>query len=161
LFISVIVSVVAACGDVSSRSVACGATPIQVLPNGNFDNPSPPWVQTPVTPAALCGQPTVTPFNGTTVACMGGRDGATTKLVQSPRLRKKARQATLTAQICIATAETEPVERDVLQFSLVDEAGGTIAELGKATNQQGSAACQFMPLELSAPLSSDPPTATL
>lgn len=150
-----------ACGNVAApRDVMCGSQPVEVLPNGSFDVPTPPWVQDPVTPALLCGMPKITPYNGTQAGCLGGIDGTTQTLSQSVPLPEGAKTLTLTGQICIATAETAAADHDIVQFGVLDGAN-VIAALGKFTNQQGVAACQFMAFTLTAPAASDPVTATL
>lgn len=161
------ITIATACGDVAvppdaavPRDVKCGAQPVEVLPNGSFDMPAPPWVQDPVTPALLCGMPKITPFNGAQAGCLGGTDGTIQTLSQSVPLPQGAKTVKLTGQICVATAETAMVDHDTVQFDLLDGAN-VIAALGKSTNQQGVANCQFMPFELTAPATSDPVTATL
>jgi len=154
LFLGAIATIAPACGDVASqRDVKCGAQPVEVLPNGSFDNPTPPWIQEPVTPALLCGTPRITPFNGAQAGCLGGTDGTTQTLSQTIPLPAGAKTIKLSGQICIATVDT-------LQFDVVDGAT-TVASLGKRTNQQGVANCVFTAFELSAPASSDPVMATL
>jgi hypothetical protein len=161
LVLGAIVACAAGCGDVAApRSVQCGAQPVEVLPNGSFDLPTPPWVQDPVTPALLCGMPKITPASGTQAGCLGGLDGATQTLTQDVPLPAGAKTVTLSGQICIATAETAKVDHDTVQFDLLD-GGNVIAAIGKSTNQQGVVNCQFAPFELTATLSGDPETATL
>jgi len=138
----------------------CGPQPVEVLPNGSFDSPAPPWVQDPVTPALLCGAPKIMPYNGTQAGCLGGVDGTTQTLSQPISLPEGAKTMTLSGQICIATAETAAVDHDIVQLDVVD-GGNVVAALGKFTNQQGVAACQFMAFTLTAPAASDPATATL
>jgi hypothetical protein len=153
--------VATACGDVAApRDVQCGAQPVEVLPNGSFDLSTPPWIQEPVTPAILCGMPRITPFDGTQAGCLGGVDGTIQTLTQSIPLPAGARTLTLTGQICIATAETMRVDHDLLEIAVMD-GDSVVAALGKPTNQQGTANCQFTPLQLTAPATSDPATATL
>lgn len=162
-----IATIATACGDVAAtpdaaapRSVTCAAQPVEVLPNGSFDTPSPPWVQDPVTPALLCGMPKITPFNGAQAGCLGGLDGTTQTLSQTVPLPAGAKTLTLSGQICIATAETAAVEHDVVQFDVMNGTS-VVSALGKKTNQQGAANCQFAPFTLTAPASSDPVTVTL
>lgn len=149
-----------ACGDVAeARSVVCGAQPIAVLQNGGFDDPTPPWVQMPVTPALLCGAPTITPDQGALAACLGATDNAMQELSQTVALPAGATNATLRGRICIATAEVDAVDRDELTIELVD-GGNVVATLGHWTNQQGAAACTFMNIDLSTALADDPATVT-
>ena len=162
-----IAAIATACGDVAAtadaaapRGVQCGAQPVEVLPNGGFDMPTPPWVQDPVTPAILCGAPRITPASAPSAACLGGVDGTTQTLTQTVPLPLGARTLTLTGQICIATAETAAVDHDLAQFDVMDGTS-VVAALGKRTNQQGVAACQFTAFTLTAPVASDPVTATL
>lgn len=150
-----------ACGDVATkRDVACGAQPIEVLPNGSFDAVAPAWMQEPVTVALICGSSRITPIDGTQAACLGGTDGTVETLSQQVPLPDGARSVALSGQICIDTAETQAADHDVLQFDLVDT-GTAIAALGKMTNQQGATPCQFKPFMLTAALTGDPATATL
>lgn len=161
----------AACGDVMStpadagstdgppRTVKCGTTPVEVLPNGSFDASTPPWVQDPVTPALLCGMPRITPVDGTTAACLGGTDSLTQTLTQPIALPAGLKTLTLTGKICIATTETVAADNDVATFDVLDGTT-TIAALGKQTNQQGSMACQFGAFTLMTTATSDPVTAT-
>lgn len=152
---------VAACGDVASpRDVQCGAQPVQVLPNGSFDASTPPWVQDPPTTALICGAPRITPSDGMQAGCLGGMDGKVQTLTQQVRLPERAKSVKLSGQICIATAETMPVDHDILTFDLLDGAT-TIAAIGKSTNRQGAVNCVFAPFEFTAPLTADPATATL
>jgi len=161
LGLGVIATIATACGDVATpRDVTCGAQPVAVLPNGGFDLPTPPWVQDPVAPALLCGAPRITPVNPPSSACLGGIDGTTQTLTQSVPLPEGAKTLTLSGQICIDTAETAAVDHDILQFDVLDGAN-VVAALGKSTNQQGVAGCQFKPFTLTAPVTSDPVTATL
>ena len=157
-----IATVASACGDVAAppRDVQCGAQPVEVLPNGSFDMSAPPWVQEPVTPALLCGMPLITPYNGPQAGCLGGVDGTIQTLSQTIALPEGARTLTLKGQLCIATTETVRIDHDVLQFDVMDGAN-VVAALGKSTNQQGAADCQFAALQLTAPATSDPVTATL
>jgi hypothetical protein len=156
-----IAMVATACGDVAApRDVQCGAQPVEVLPNGSFDLSTPPWIQEPVTPAILCGMPRITPFDGTQAGCLGGVDGTIQTLTQPIPLPAGAKTLTLTGQICIATAETMRVDHDLLEIAVMD-GDSVVAVLGKPTNQQGTANCQFTPLQLTAAATSDPATATL
>jgi hypothetical protein len=160
-------TVAAACGNVGSpidaaptRDVQCGAQPVEVLPNGSFDAPSPPWAQDPVTPSLLCGQPLITPFDGTESGCLGSTDGTIETLSQTIPLPVGVKTLTLSGEICIDTKETDKVDNDILQFDVVDGAA-TVAALGKQTNQQGVVGCQFTAFELTGAASSDPVSATL
>jgi hypothetical protein len=154
---------ITACGSVEqTRDVVCGAQPIEVMPNGSFDAPTPAWTQDPVNSPLpmICGAPRITPFDGAASACLGSTDGTVRTLTQEVPLPAGARSVKLSGQICIATAETQPVEHDVLQFDLLD--GDTpVAALGKQTNLQGVPDCQFKPFELVAAATSDPVSATL
>jgi hypothetical protein len=155
----VIALVVTACGSVAApRDVKCGPQPVEVLSNGSFDLATPPWVQDP--PSLLCGMPKITPYNGTQAGCLGGVDGTTQTLSQSVSLPEGVKTLTLSGQICIATAETAAVDHDVLQLDVLDGTN-VIATLGKFSNQQGVASCQFMAFTLTAAAASDPVTATL
>jgi hypothetical protein len=150
-----------ACGTVKDgedRTVVCAGQPVDVLPNGNFDSPDPPWRQEP--PNLLCGQPRITPDSGTASACLGGIDGATNTVSRDVPLPAGAVSAKLTGRICIDTLETEARDNDVLTIDLLD---GTvpIGSLGRRTNQQGTMACSFAGFTLEAPLARDPVTATL
>jgi hypothetical protein len=150
-----------ACGDVAAtRSVQCGAQPVEVLPNPSFDATTPAWIQDPVTTALICGAPRITPVDGALAACLGATDGTVQTLSQQVALPAGAKTARLSGQICIATAETMAVDHDTLQFDLLDGAT-VIAALGKQTNRQGAATCQFAAFELTAAVASDPVTATL
>ncbi|HEY0192813.1 MAG TPA: hypothetical protein VGC42_16955 [Kofleriaceae bacterium] len=156
----------AACGDVqtsasdaSSRDVVCGAQPVEVLPNGSFDASTPPWTQDPVTPSLLCGMPGITPADGTTAACLGGTDGLVQTMSQTVKLPAGVKNLTLTGQICIDTAETVATANDTLVFDVL---GGTtaISTLGTKSNQQGAHPCVFSAFTFTAPITSDPVTAT-
>jgi hypothetical protein len=155
-------TIVAACGDVTvqtdapPRDVACGA---QVLPNGSFDASTPPWVQEPVSPSLLCGSPRINPVDPPQAGCLGGVDGTTQTLSQTILLPAGVKTLTLSGQICIDTAETAKVDNDILQFDVVN--GATmISAIGKQTNQQGAAGCQFTAFTLTAAATSDPVSAT-
>ena len=151
----------AACGNVAAaRDVQCGAQPVQVLPNGSFDAAMPAWMQDPPTTALICGMPTIMPFDGTQAGCLGGVDSKVQTLTQQVPLPEGGKSVKLSGQICITTAETMQVDHDTLAFDLLDGAT-TIAAIGKSTNRQGAANCQFAPFELTAPLTADPVTATL
>lgn len=153
--------VASACGEVATaRNVVCGAQPVAVLANGGFDDPTPPWAQLPVTPALLCGDPRITPDQGALAACLGATDDTTQELSQTVDLPEGATSARLTGRICIATAEVDPADHDQLTIELLDGAN-PLATVGHWTDQQGAAACQFMSFDMTAPLTADPPTATL
>jgi hypothetical protein len=161
LVFGAIATVATACGDVAApRDVQCGAQPVEVLPNGSFDDPAPPWIQEPATPALLCGQPKITPFDGAQAGCLGGSNGTTQTLSQTIPLPFGLKTLTLSGQICIDTVETDKVDNDTVQFDVVDGAA-TVAAVGKQTNQQGKAGCEFAAFELTATATSDPPSATL
>jgi len=150
-------SSLAACGNVSSPADdTCGT---DVLPNGNFDASTPPWIQEPVTPALLCGMPTIVPDSAPSAGCLGNTDGTTQTLSQTVPLPPTASSVTLTGKICISTADTAAVDHDVLQFDLL-QGGAVISAIGKKTNRDGVAACEFGALELTAPVTSAPDTAT-
>jgi hypothetical protein len=151
----------AGCGNVAEpRAVECGALPVEVLPNGNFDSPTPAWVPEPAMPTLLCGQPTIMPASLPSAACLGSIDGTTQILTQEIPLPEGANSLTLTGQICIATAETGTTERDVLQVDLLDS-GSVIGAVGKRTNLDGRADCQFTAFELTGTTTADPETAVL
>jgi hypothetical protein len=150
-----------ACGDVTTRrDVACGAQPVQVLPNGSFDAVAPAWTQEPVTTALICDKARIMPYDGTQAACLGGTDGTVQTLSQPVPLPDGAKSVALAGQICIDTEETQAADHDALQFDLVDGAT-VISAIGKMTNQQGTKGCQFKALMLTAALTGDPVTATL
>jgi hypothetical protein len=162
-----ITTITVACGDVSApgdaappRDVMCGAQPVEVLPNGGFDLSTPPWAQDPVTPAILCGAPRITPASAPQAACLGGVDGTTQTLTQTIPLPVGAKTLALTGQLCIDTAETATIDHDTLQFDVLNGTS-VISALGKKTNQQGAKGCQFAAFQLTAPVTSDPVTATL
>jgi hypothetical protein len=149
-----------ACGEVTNepREVACDGGPADVLANGNFDAVDPPWRQDP--PNLLCGQPRIMPDSGAVAACMGGGgDGTINTLSRDIPLPAGAISARLVGRICIDTEETDPVDSDVLTFDILD---GIVAigALGRRTNRQGGAGCDFTSFTLEAPLDRDPPTAT-
>jgi len=151
----------AGCGSVATqRDITCGAQPVEVLPNGGLESATPAWTQDPPTTALICGAPRITPFEGMRAACLGGTDGTVQTLTQQVPLPERAKTATLSGQICVATSETQPVDHDVLQIDLLDGAT-VVAALGKVTNQQGAATCQFMAFSETATMTSDPVTATL
>lgn len=141
-------------------AVACSTTPVEVLPNGNFDSATPAWGQDPTSPALLCGQPTIMPVTLPSAGCLGSIDGTIQSLSQTVTLPRGATSLTLNGQICIATADTAAADHDVLQVDLLD-GGNVIAALGKRTNRDGVANCQFGAFELTATLASAPETATL
>jgi len=139
---------------------ACSATPVDILPNGNFDSAAPAWTQVPSTPPLLCGQPTIMPASAPSAGCLGSIDGTVQTLSQTVSLPRGTTRLSLTGQICIATADTAAADHDVLQFDLVD--GNTvIAAIGKLTNRDGVTNCQFGDLALTATLATAPTTATL
>jgi hypothetical protein len=154
----------AACGDVKTapdgqmRQVACNGGPADVLPNGNFDATEPPWRQDP--PNLLCGAPLITPDSGAVAGCLGGGgDGTTTTLSRDIFLPAGAISAHLVGRICIATQETQAIDADILTFDILDGLV-SIGTLGRRTNQQGAAACDFQSFTLDASLARDPVTAT-
>src|SRR4051812_45574061 len=71
-------------------ALACSTTPVEVLPNGNFDSATPPWGQAPASPALLCGQPTITPASAPSSACLGSIDGTIQSLTQTVTLPRGA-----------------------------------------------------------------------
>ena len=153
-----------ACGSVESmsdgevRPVTCNGGAVDVLQNGNFDATDPPWRQEP--PALLCGQPRITPDSGAVAACLGGGgDGTINTVSRDVFLPAGAVSARLTGRICIATEETDPLDNDILTFDLLDGLV-SIGSLGRRTNQQGVAACQFTSFMFEVPLTRDPVTAT-
>jgi hypothetical protein len=159
--LAAIATIATACGDVAApRDVQCGAQPVEVLPNGSFDDPAPPWIQEPVTPPLLCGQPQIMPFDGTQAGCLGSTDGTTQTLSQTIPLPAGVKTLTLSGEICIDTTETDKADNDILQFDVVD-GDTTVAPLGKQTNQQGMTPCQFAAFQLTGTATSDPASATL
>ena len=161
LVAAALITLAAGCGNAKvPRDVVCDGAPIEVLPNGNFDAASPAWGEDPASPSLLCGQPTLMPDTLPLAACLGSIDGTTQILTQTVALPEGATSLTLSGRICIATADTGAVEHDVLQFDLLED-GNVIAALGKKTNRDGVAACEFGAFELTAPVTSDPETATL
>jgi hypothetical protein len=153
-------SVTASPDDAMPQRPVCGAQPIEVLPNGDFDAASPAWVQEMATPVLLCGAPTITPFSGTKAACLGGADGTTLTLSQQVPLPAGAKMVTLSGVLCISTEETATVDNDVLHFDLLDGAT-VISSIAAFSNQQGAAQCQFTAFSRSAAVTGDPATATL
>jgi hypothetical protein len=154
----------AACGNVKEdpdaevRQVACNGGPVDVLPNGNFDAPTPQWRQDP--PNLLCGQPLIMPDTGAAAGCLGGGgDGSTTTLSRDILLPAGAISAHLVGRICISTTEAQPVDADILTFDILDGLV-SIGSLGRRTNQQGAVACDFTSFTLDGPLARDPVTAT-
>jgi hypothetical protein len=148
--------VLVACGSVD-RDVACEGGAVEVLDNADFDAAEPPWLQDP--PGLLCGAPTITPDSGTVAACMGQIDGITNTVSQEILLPEGAAGVRLTGRICIATAETEAADIDVVSFDILDGLA-PIAQLGTFTNQDGAAACQFVDFSLQAAIADDPVSAT-
>ena len=131
---------------------------VDVLQNGNFDATDPPWLQDPAD--LLCGEPLIAPDSGTTAACLGGgADGSLATVSQEIPLPAGAASARLTGRICISTQETEAKDNDIVSFDILSGVAA-IARLGTRSNQQGTAACQFVDFELDAALTSDPFTAT-
>jgi hypothetical protein len=152
-------SVLLGCGAVEGeRLVVCEATPVDVLPNGGFDDLAPAWAEEPA--ELLCGLPLITPDEGALAACLGNLDGVVEQLRQQVLLPEGASGARLSGKICIDTQETEAVDRDELVFELLD--GSTpIATFGRRTNQQGAAGCQFVEFSFDAAVADDPIEATL
>jgi len=155
----------AACGNVENmtpdadvRPVACNGGPADVLANGNFDSPDPPWRSEP--PNLVCGQPLIMPDSGTAAGCLGGGgDGTTSTLSREIPLPAGAISAHLTGRICIATQEAQATDADIVSFDILDGVV-SIGALGRRTNQQGTANCVFTNFTLDAPLARDPATAT-
>src|SRR5947209_1983590 len=117
LIVAALAVALPACGDVAAkRDVACGAQPVQVLPNGSFDAAAPAWMQDPVTTALICGASRIMPFDGPQAACLGGTDGTVQTLSQQVPLPDGARSVVLSGQICIDTAETQAADHDILQL---------------------------------------------
>lgn len=161
LTVAALAVAIPACGDVAAkRDAACGAQPVQVLPNGSFDAATPAWMQDPVTTALICGSSTIMPVDGSQVGCLGSSDGTVQTLSQQVPLPDGAKSVTLSGQICIDTLETQAADHDILQFDLLDGAT-VIAALGTMSNQQGTKGCQFKAFTETAALSGDPVTATL
>lgn len=166
-----------ACGDVESatdaapmadsapmadapRDVVCGAQPVEILPNGSFDDPSPAWTLDPTDQALLCGNPPIMPASGTKAGCLGNVDGRIFTLTQQVPLPAGVTQVTLTGQRCITTQDTATADNDILEFALLDGTA-TIATIGRLTNQNGGTACDFTQFTINGPVSRDPVTATL
>jgi hypothetical protein len=147
--------------DGNGRMVMCSAGQrVDVLENGNFDALDPPWRQDPPSPSLLCGQPRITPDSGAFAGCLGGgADRSVNTLSRDVFLPLGAISARLTGRICIATEEVDPLDNDILTIEMLDGAT-VIGSLGRRTNQQGAASCQFTSFVLEAPLTSDPMTAT-
>lgn len=159
----------AACGnvreepeDAAVRPVACNGGVVDVLPNGSFDAATPAWRQEAATPPRnlICGQPLITPDSGSSAGCLGGGDdGTTTTLSQEIFLPAGAISARLTGRVCIATAETQLIDSDILTFDILDGIV-SVGMLGRRTNLQGSSACVFTSFTFDAPLNRDPVSAT-
>ncbi|HWO19887.1 MAG TPA: hypothetical protein VNO30_13970 [Kofleriaceae bacterium] len=157
----------AACGTVTNetpdadmRPVACNGGTVDVLPNGNFDGTDPPWRSEPASPSLLCGLPRIMPDSGTFAGCLGGGgDGTTTALTLPIALPAGAISARLVGRICIATEETQPLDSDIVTFDILDGIV-SVGMLGRRTNLQGAAACNFTSFTFDAPLTRDPATAT-
>jgi hypothetical protein len=158
----------AACGtvtneqkpDANMRPVACNGGVVDALPNGAFDATEPAWRSEPASPGLLCGQPRITPDSGMFAGCLGGGvDGSTNTLSQEIALPAGAISARLTGRICIATAETQPLDSDIITFDILDGIV-SVGMLGRRTNLQGASACVFTSFTFDAPLTRDPATAT-
>lgn len=161
---SLILLALGACGsvegsaDADMRAVACNGGTVEVLQNGNFDATDPPWRQEP--PALLCGMPRITPDSGAAAACLGGGgDGSVNTVSRDIPLPAGAASARLTGRICIDTLETAAADNDLVTFDILDGLA-SIGPLGRRTNQQGVAGCQFTSFMLEAQLARDPATAT-
>src|SRR5215467_96176 len=144
----------------SVRKLVATAPVIAIAACGSVDAATPAWTQDPATPALLCGTPRITPFDGAQAACLGAMDGTVETLTQQVPLPDGARTVTLSGQICVATAETQAVDHDILQFDLLDGTA-VVAALGKITNQQGAGTCQYVAFTETATMMSDPVMATL
>jgi len=142
------------------RLAACDGGPVDVLANGDFDAIDLPWRQEPATPSLLCGEPLIRPDSGAFAACLGaGGDNSVKTLSRDIPLPAGAVSARLAGRLCIATAETQGPDRDVLDFDIL--AGDVaIGPLGRRANQQGAATCDYASFTLDAPLTADPVTAT-
>ncbi len=142
------------------REVACDGGPVEVLVNGDFDAADLPWRQEPPSPSLLCGQPQITPHSGSLAACLGGGgDNSVHTLSRDISLPAGAASARLVGRLCITTDETQPLDRDLLAFDILDGLV-PVGALGQRTNQQGGAFCDFTSFTLEAPLTGDPATAT-
>jgi hypothetical protein len=157
----------AACGSIQVppdgelRTVVCNGQRVDVLENGNFDAIDPPWLQDPPASNLLCGEPRITPDTGSSAACLGGGfDRSINTVSRDVFLPLGAVNARLTGRICIATEEIDPLDNDILMFEMLD-GPSVIGTLGRRTNQQGAASCQFKDFVFEAPLTSDPVVATL
>lgn len=167
LVLGVIIAVVPGCGGVDPptdaappRDVVCGSSPVEVLPNGGFDDASPLWTQDPVSPSFLCDSMTIPPAGGTKLACLGATDGTVRSLSQQVKLPAGAKSVTITGQRCIATEETATADNDTLSFELLD--GETvISSILTLSNQQGVPSCSYSTFTATKPLTKDPVTATL
>jgi hypothetical protein len=143
------------------RQVICGSGPIEVLPNGGFDDPSPLWTQDPPPPPSLICSGSIMPQAGTKAVCLGGADGTVRSLTQQVLLPAGAKTVTLTGWRCITTEETATADNDILEIDLLDGTN-TIASLGKLSNQQGVAQdCGFSTFTLGPVATTDPVSATL
>jgi len=167
LVLGVVIAVASGCGGVDPpadatppRDVVCGSSPIEVLPNGGFDDSSPLWTQDPVTPSFLCDMSVIMPASGTKAACLGNTDGTVRTLTQQIKLPAGAKSVTISGQRCISTQETATADNDVLSFELLD--GSTvISSMLTLSNQQGVAACEFSSFTATKPVTADPIVATL
>lgn len=153
-------AIATACGAVEERTVSCGAGPLDVLPNGGFDDDTPAWHEVTPDEGLLCGLPLITPDQGPRAGCLGNIDGIVQSLSQDVLLPEGASGARLSGKICIDTNEVDPVDRDEITFDLLDD-GTPIATFGRRTNQQGDAGCRFVEFSFDAALASDPVRATL
>src|SRR5262249_18786244 len=145
------------------REVVCNGASVDVLANGNFDSTVADlqWRQEPASASLLCGSPVITPNSGM-LAVRLGRDSSTNRVDTLNRnilLPAGAISAHLVGKICIDTKETQPVDKDILTFDILDGAT-VIGALGQRTNRQGSDGCSFVGFTLDAPLINDPVTAT-
>lgn len=157
--ISVIACMAMGCGkvdattDAGGPAIACDPAThtVAVLQNGSFDAATPAWTQDP--PSILCGSTILMPYDGTTAACLGGKDGVTDTLSQTIALPAGINSLMLGGQRCITTQETAQVDSDILSFDILF-GQNPLASLGKLTNQQAApnVGCQFTAFTLQTPI---------
>jgi hypothetical protein len=146
-----------ACGQVVSDACHDGA---DVLADGGFEAPATAWMSDPGH-SWFCSSSVILPPTGNSSGCLGTTGAATETLTQVVALPAGAATVALSGSICIDTAETDTLLRDVLSIDLLD-GESVIASLGMRSNRDGTRGCQFKPLQTaSAPLASHPAMATL
>jgi len=160
IVIAALAVAVPACGNVASPPGAtCGAVPVEVLADGSFEAAT-SWTQAPPMSGLICDSSQIMPTDGSHVACLGGTDGTIKTLSQQVPLPSGAKTATLSGQICVDTAETQPVDHDTLDLDLVDDTM-VVASFGQYTNQPDHSPCVFMAFQKTAAVTGAPATATL